>query len=102
MTKNQKGQLRSRPKVTAALKEFLAAADKALCKTDADVAKVFQSDYGHRMIEGRVWGYSTDLIEKQRNLIRECLSVLSASVASEKDLEAVMWDAAAATGTEKA
>ena len=102
VVKSEKGQLRSRLKVRTALKEFLAAADKALCKTDGEVRKTIHSDNGYRMIGGRIWGYSVDLVEAQRSLIRECLSALSASVTSERDLESALWDAAVATGSEEA
>jgi hypothetical protein len=101
MVTSEKGQLRSRQKIRDALKVFLAAADKALCRTDGEVRKTIHSDNGYRMIGGRIWGYSTDLVEAQRSLIRECLSALSASVTSERDLESAMWDAAVAADSEK-
>ncbi len=51
------------------------------------------------MIEGRVWTYSTEFLAKERNLTRQCLTVLSASETSEKDLESAIWDAIAFSGT---
>jgi hypothetical protein len=53
VVKSEKSHLRSRQKVRTALKEFLAAADKTLCKTDGEVRKTIHSDNGYRMIGGR-------------------------------------------------
>jgi hypothetical protein len=94
MTKSQKGQLRRQQKIREALKEFLVAADNALCKSKDEVLKAIYSNNGHRMAADRVWEYTSELVQAQRTLISECLSALSASVTSEKDLVAAMWDAA--------
>lgn len=93
MAKKAKAQLESSEKVREALTAFLATADNARGNVP--------NELGMRMIDGRVWGYTVELVASQRALTRECLNKLPASLTSEEDLDTAMWAAAAHEGSNK-
>jgi hypothetical protein len=101
MAKSSKGQMNSRPAVRTALKAFLTAADNACCKTQDKIVELIGSGRGYRMIDNRVWEYTTDLLQKRRDVIHECLSILTASETSEDDLDSALWAAVATEGLVK-
>jgi Apea-like HEPN len=92
-------RLKFNQKVRTALAEFLAAADRA--RANPSVGQSINIEFGLRMIGGHLWLLSKELMENQAILLRECLSVLPASLTSENDLDAAMWDAAATDGSQK-
>jgi hypothetical protein len=92
-------KLKSNPKVRTALAEFLIAADQA--RANPAVRQSINIEPGMKFVGGRLWLPSSELIEKERMLLRECLTSLAAPLTSESDLQAAMWDAAATDGSQK-